>query len=324
VRLSDPRPGSGADGRLNVLLVAPMFEAPLDFAAAIEAALPQVRIVRDGALEDSAIDVVIADDHANLGGRRFARVSTVLSLSAGIEHLLGIDALSGVRICRLLTPEHQQLMREYIVYQLLASQELVRRAEAQQRSRKWGWLPPRPPIAGRHALVLGLGFLGEPCAQALRNLGLVVTGLSRTGRDVPGIAVVSDQKALAEALQRTDFLVCLLPLTLETRMIIGAPQLALLPRHAVVVNASRPGCIDQAALIEMLRSRRLAGAVLDILEREPAAPDDPIWRVPNLTITPHCAATPPCAAYLPAIIEAFARLQVGEMPPNPVETLRGY
>lgn len=322
-RPSHPRHGS--DAPLNVLLAAPMFQAPPAFAAAIEAALPQIRIVQDGAVADGAIDVVITDDHANFGGRRFARVTTVLSLSAGVEHLLDIDALAGARICRVLTPEHQQLMREYIVYQLLASHELIRRrAEAQQLRREWEWLPPRPPFAGRHALVLGLGFLGEPCAQALRDLGLVVTGLSRTVRDVPGITVVCDQKGLGEALQRADFLICLLPLTPETRGIIGAPQLALLPRRAIVVNASRPGCVDQAALIEMLRSRRLAGAILDVLEREPALPDDPIWHVPNLTITPHCAATPPCEAYLPAIIEALARLQAGEVPRNPVETLRGY
>jgi glyoxylate/hydroxypyruvate reductase len=323
-RPSRSRRGSSADGQLDVLLAAPMLEAPSAFAAAIEAALPQVRIWADGAVADNAVDVVIIDDHASLLGRRLVRASTALSLSAGVEHLFGHDALAGARIYRVLTPKHQQLMREYVIHQLLASQVLVRHAEELQRCRRWEWLPPRTPLAGRHALVLGLGFLGNPCAQALRDLGLVVTGLNRTGCDVPGINVVSDQGGLAEALQRTDFLVCLLPLTPETNGMIGARQLALLPRHAVVVNASRPACIDQAALIELLRSRRLAGAVLDVIEREPVPPNDPIWQVPNLTITPHCAATPPTEAYLPAIIEALARLQSGEVPRNPVEPLRGY
>lgn len=322
-----PAPSVGQPGRAggpSVLLAAPMLENPGKFRSALQSALPEFGIWPDGAIGDDTVDVVIIDDHVDLRERRFERLSAVLSLSGGVEHALEASgAFAGAQIYRILTPQHQQLMREYVLYQLLAFQATYDRVRIQQ-SRRWEWLSPRSPLAGHRALVLGLGFLGEPCARALSNLGLVVTGFSLTGRSLPGIRTIDDLPGLHEALEKTDFLICLLPLTPKTRGLIGRFELALLPAHAVVMNVSRSGCLDEAALIEMLRTNRLAGAILDVFEQEPLPQDHPILDVPNLRITPHCAATPPVEAYIPAVIDALSRLAAGQSPGNAVDPFRGY
>jgi glyoxylate/hydroxypyruvate reductase A len=109
-----------------------------------------------------------------------------------------------------------------------------------------------------------------------------------------------------------------------TRNLLDTTRLRRLPGRAVLINASRAGCLDLPALVAMLRSGRLAGAVLDVLEGEPLAADSPLWTVPNLMLTPHCAAVPSAAAYLTAIVEALRAILAGRDLPNRIDKSQGY
>jgi glyoxylate/hydroxypyruvate reductase A len=309
---------------LNVLLSAPMFDTSPGFRSQIEEAAPGVRVAGEGDLADQDVDILIADDHTDPTGRRFPRLTAVLSLSAGVDRLLQHGQFGQVGIGRLLTPEHQQSMRDYIAYHVLRANGPFRAAERQQRERRWDWLEPATPVAGKSALVLGTGFLGAAAAATLRDLGLAVTGWSRAARPLPGIASIAGEDALRDALGDTDFLICLLPLTAMTRNLLDTARLRRLPDRAVLINASRAGCLDLPALVAMLRSGRLAGAVLDVLEGEPLAADSPLWTVPNLTLTPHCAAVPSAAAYLTAIVEALRAILAGRDLPNRIDKSQGY
>ena len=136
--------------------------------------------------------------------------------------------------------------------------------------------------------LLGLGGIGEAVARRGRALGMRVAALRRSGRPGPaGVEIVSGDGALDRLLAVSDYLVVTVPLTEETRGMIGARELALLPRGAVLVNVARGEVVDEDALAAALAEGRLRGAGLDVFAREPLPPESPLWSLPNVLVTPH-------------------------------------
>jgi phosphoglycerate dehydrogenase-like enzyme len=160
----------------------------------------------------------------------------------------------------------------------------------------------------RTALVLGLGAIGMHAAKLLRGLGLRVRGcdllLTSARQQVCDEFVGPDH--WRDALADTDILVLALPLTETTRHCIGERELDLLPEHAILVNVARAALVDLPELIDALRDSRIGAAALDVLDPVPG-PDDPLWRIPNLLITPKVAAFHPG---MQEEFEAFAEAQV--------------
>ena len=143
-------------------------------------------------------------------------------------------------------------------------------------------------MEGRRLLVVGFGETGRRVVQAALALGLQVTVLTPR----PDQAAASGAHAandLHSALRQTDILSLHCPLTPQTKDMIGAAELALLPPGALVVNVARGGLIDEAALADALHSGHLGGAALDVTQVEPLPPDDPLRRAPRLILTPHAA-----------------------------------
>ncbi len=148
-------------------------------------------------------------------------------------------------------------------------------------------------LAGRRALVIGLGGIGRQVAALFSGAGVEVWGLSRrgAGEPPPGLTRQIVRAELLDALERTDILVISCPLTEETAGMIGAAEIAALPAHAIVVNVGRGPVIDQAALTAALTSGRLAGACLDVFRDEPLPAGDPLWDLDNVIVSPHSAST---------------------------------
>jgi phosphoglycerate dehydrogenase-like enzyme len=171
------------------------------------------------------------------------------------------------------------------------------------------WAPPfaMPPLPSS-ALVLGLGAIGIEIAKLLRGLGLRVRGTANSGtlQQRQACDEFFDAAHWREALGDCDLLLLALPLDATTRDCIGARELAALPPHAIIVNIGREGLVDRSALLAALRSGRLAGAALDVLDPVPAA-DDALWTTPNLLITPKVAAYHPA---LQQTFETFAEAQL--------------
>jgi len=133
--------------------------------------------------------------------------------------------------------------------------------------------------------VLGGGRIGRAAIARLRPLVRDVALYDPYIADAPdGVPLIADLDVL---LRRTDILTVHLPLTPETRGMIGARELALLRPGAIIVNVSRGGLVDQTALCDALWSSHLAGAALDVTDPEPPRPDDPILAAPNLVLSPH-------------------------------------
>jgi phosphoglycerate dehydrogenase-like enzyme len=148
-------------------------------------------------------------------------------------------------------------------------------------------------LAGTRALVVGLGGIGRQVARTLAAAGVEVIGAGRPGReyDVPGVSGYVTDTAIDEVLPGVGAVVLACPLTERTRHLIGARQLALLPRGAIVVNVARGAVIDEAALAAALASGHLGGACLDVFEREPLPDSSPLWAMGNVLVSPHTAST---------------------------------
>lgn len=162
-----------------------------------------------------------------------------------------------------------------------------------QGRREWrplrGEAVPRD-LAGQTALIIGLGTVGATVARFCRALGLRVIGIRRAaGEAHPAVQETHALAALPQLLPRCDWVVLACPLTPETRRIINAATLALLPRGARLINVCRGGVVDEAAVIEALKSGQLGGAHLDVFEQEPLPADSPLWTLPNVIVTPHNA-----------------------------------
>jgi phosphoglycerate dehydrogenase-like enzyme len=161
-----------------------------------------------------------------------------------------------------------------------------------QRERRWAPLfgadMPRD-LDGQTAVLVGWGPIGQALAPLLQALGLQVVVVRRSDEAAgPGLRTVA-YDGLAGVLPRADWLLLACPLTERTAGLIGAAEFALLPPAAQLVNVARGEVVQEAALIDALRSGRLAGAVLDVFAHEPLPADSPLWGLPNVIATPHTA-----------------------------------
>ncbi|MGQ0749755.1 MAG: D-2-hydroxyacid dehydrogenase [Betaproteobacteria bacterium] len=206
--------------------------------------------------------------------------------SAGIDGFLPLDWLPrGVSFTNN-RGAHGNKAQEYMRMAYTMLHTRMPRIIANQHERRWQQVFS-PALAGRTALVVGLGDLGEAAARAARQLQLRVIGVRRTVRKSRHADAVHPYSRLDILLPQADFVVLAVPLTPETRNLLNRARLALLKPSACLINISRAAVVDYAALSERLRAGELAGAILDVVEPEPLPADSPLWTVPNLLITPH-------------------------------------
>ncbi|WP_342363437.1 glyoxylate/hydroxypyruvate reductase A [Terrarubrum flagellatum] len=220
-------------------------------------------------------------------------------------------------------PSQAEAMVEYA---MMATLWLHRRMPHYQDSQCQLIWAPQPAVrtSEHRACVLGLGEFGSRIAQRLRDFGFETHGWSRTPKILDGIACYTGRKGLASALQRCNYLICVLPLTSETAGILNAETLALLPRGACIINMGRGAHIVDADLLSALDSGHIGGAILDVFNHEPLPNDHPYWRHPKVLVTPHIAAElyPPTAAG--AVAENIRRMQVGLPLQHVFDRARGY
>lgn len=183
------------------------------------------------------------------------------------------------------------------------------------------------PMAERTLGVVGLGSIGAEIARRGKSAGMTVVASKRDVTEpIAGVDRLFPPDGLAELLQLSDFVVLAVPHVPETNRLIGREQLRLMRRSAFLINVARGSVVAESELIEALQAGTIAGALLDVFEREPLAPESPLWTMPNVIITPHVAGYP--SDYTARIFEIFAdNLQrFLEQKPlrNVVDLKRGY
>lgn len=239
----------------------------------------------------------------------YTRAKAVLSLWAGVEKVVDNPTLH-IPLTRMVDTGLERGMVEWVTGHVLRHHLGMDRHIVNPDHI---WHPDVPPLAtDRPVSILGLGTLGQRCAQALVQLGFPVTGWSRTAKQITGVTCVSGASGLEAALRSGQITVLLLPNTPGTENTINAATLAQMPQDAFLINAGRGPLIDDDALIAALDAGHLAHATLDVFRVEPLPDSHPFWTHPQVTVTPHIAADTRPDSSARIIAENIRRGEAGE------------
>jgi len=256
------------------------------------------------------------------------RLRWLSTLSTGIDHLRGTGILESQTTVTTVGGLMAPVIAEHVFAGMLYFSKHISLFEECRRARVWRMERVRE-LTGRTVGVVGVGAIGSAVAVRAKAFGMQVIGLGRNvdgGRVVAGVDRLLPRAGLAELLATADYVVLAVADTPETRGMIGAAELAMMRSDAVLVNVARGTVIDEAALVEVLRAGRIAGAALDVFAVEPLPADSPLWELPNVFVTPHVA--PNTASYLPRAIHHFAanvrRFLAGQPLADEFDRNRGY
>jgi phosphoglycerate dehydrogenase-like enzyme len=222
---------------------------------------------------------------------------------------------------------HAIPISEHILAFMLAFARSLPAAIRAQEQHDWIRTQPIFELAGKTMLLVGIGAIGKRTAQIASALGVRVLGIRHNpSKNAPGIERMVGQDELDSVLPEADFIVLTVPLTNETRGLIGASAFARMKTTAYLINIGRGGTIDEPALIQALQTSQIAGAGLDVFAAEPLPPDSPLWDMKNVIITPHYSGLTP--HYQERAMELFLdNLQryINQQPMrNVVDKKRGY
>ena len=252
-------------------------------------------------------------------------LKAIFSLGAGVDAFLADpDFPKAVPLVRFVDPQLSGEMAQYVVMHTLLQHRHQREFDIAQAQAKWAQRVLPRKTADTRIGILGLGEIGTVAGERLRDLGFPVSGWSRSRKTVDGIESHAGESEFAAFLGHSDFLICLLPLTKETRGILNAKTFAMLPQGAYVINVARGGHLVESDLIAAIDSGHLSGATLDVFETEPLPADNPIWKHPKIIATPHIAAITSPLAATRSILGGIAALERGDAPVNVVDMNRGY
>ena len=220
------------------------------------------------------------------------RVQWIQATSAGIGQSVkrwGHDTRMPKTVFTTASGVHARPLAEFVVMALLMHYRGALRILRDQQQKHWE-MYATTDLEGRTLAIVGLGRIGSGIARTCRALGMTVIGTSVS----PVLNVVDRFYApehLHAMLPQAEMLVLSVPHTPRTEKMIGARELALLPRGAFFINVGRGAVVDEPALVESLRSGHLGGAALDVFAEEPLPPGSPLWEMPNVLVSPHSAST---------------------------------
>lgn len=258
----------------------------------------------------------------------FANLRVIFNLGAGVDALMADASLPDVPLVRVAVSDLTERMTEYVVLHVLMHhrQELYLR-ESQRLKR---WAPKSQWAAGAVTVgIMGLGTLGANAAGVLRRIGFRVVGWSRSAKQIDGVECFHGSPQLEPFLQQTDILVCLLPLTPDTRHALNRDVFTKLNRNSplgapVLINAGRGGLQNEADILKCLDDGTLGAASLDVYETEPLPTDSPFWSHPKVVLTPHNAADTDPDEISKYVAQQIERFEAGGALENVVDRGRGY
>lgn len=251
---------------------------------------------------------------------RYPNLRVVISAGAGVDQMPVLP--EGVELVRALDPGIEEMVRDWVVMATLMLHRTMPNYLAQAQQGQWKAQAVRPAQDARVG-IMGMGRIGTLAAQTLGGMGFRVSGWSRSGRAVAGVPVYGAPD-LNRFLSQSDILICLLPLTAETRGILSADLFAELPEGAALVHAGRGAQLDMQALREALDSGALSSAMLDVTNPEPLPADHWAWRDPRVIVTPHVAAVTDHHAGATHALDVIRATRDNSPLPGRIDQNRGY
>ena len=254
---------------------------------------------------------------------RLPNLKAIFSIGAGVDHIDFAEVPEGVPVVRMMDDELAGAVADYVCLAALALHRQLPAYVAARQRHEWKALH-RQANARRRIGVMGLGQTGRLALERLAPFGFPLSGWSRSRTDIAGVNCYAGPEERAAFLAACDILICLLPLTDETRGILNAGLFAALPPGAAVVNAGRGAHLVTADLVAALDSGHLSAAMLDVSEPAPPPPGSPLWTHPAILLTPHIAGTTDWERGAHAIAANILRHRSGEAMEGVVARDRGY
>jgi D-2-hydroxyacid dehydrogenase (NADP+) len=242
----------------------------------------------DAAVDFGKVNVLVAFG-MDVTDALFTRMPTlqwVQSLATGVDHFLRSKTLPGGVILTSGRGIHGPAMRETVLHLMLSISRDSNGLVSDKNAARWE-RRPWPLLAGKTAAVIGTGVAGSAIGAALQALGMRVVGVSATPRAVAGFDEVLPRQQLARVAAEADYLVNVLPADTANLKLFGREIFAAMKPRAFFINVGRGETVDEAALIEALETRRIAGAGLDVFATEPLPATSPLWKMPDVFMAPH-------------------------------------
>jgi glyoxylate/hydroxypyruvate reductase A len=254
---------------------------------------------------------------------RFPNLEVLFSIGAGVDQLDLSRVPAHLPVVRMIEPALEAGMAEYVCWAVLSLHREMPFYLDGQRAGRWETRPMRLAADCRVG-VMGLGVLGCAALQRLAGFGYPLSGWSRSRRAIGGVTCYAGATELPDFLAGCDILVCLLPLTDETRGILDASLFARLPAGGAIVNAARGPHLNAGDLIAALDAGQLSAAILDVTDPEPLPDGDRLWSHPRVWVTPHVAANTGHESAAEALLANLERHERGLAPFGLVDRARGY
>jgi glyoxylate/hydroxypyruvate reductase A len=255
--------------------------------------------------------------------RTLPNLEVVFSVGAGVDQFDLSSVPAHVPVVRMIEPGIVEGMVEYVTQAVLSVHRDLFDYAHQQQARVWQERPVCA-AASRRVGVLGLGVLGTAVLERLRLFGFACAGWSRSAREIEGVACYAGTQTLDAFVARTDILICLLPLTDETRGILNAELFGKLPRGASLIQTGRGPHLRQADLLGALADGQLSYAILDVTDPEPLPADDPLWTHPRVRITPHIASATRPESAVEVVLDNLRRYRAGLPMVGQIDRKQGY
>ncbi len=294
-----------------------------EIAADIQATLPELEFRLRERHTVTAEDFQWADTMIGYtnGIEHVAQLRWVHSSAAGVDALLRKGWAEGVLLTRTVGKMGQRIA-EYCLAHALAHTQFIRLAADQQRQRSTSRYRPEL-LRGTNVVVFGTGEIGQAVGNAFAAVGCRVLGVSRTGRAVAPFEQVVAMEECAPVLAESDWIVFTLPLTEQTRHIFNADRLSHC-NGAKLISVGRGAVVDAAAMLTALDAGQISAAVLDVFEKEPLAPESPLWTHPQVVVTPHIAGRTDPEDVAKDFLDAVAALKQNSRPRLTADPARGY
>lgn len=297
--------------------------------------LPESAVVRIGnadeflTAEAPLADVILNTDSSGKGLRLAfplaAKVRWIHSLSAGVENQVFAELAESPIPLTNARGVYRESLAEFVLGAVLFFAKDFRRLIRSQSEHRWDQFD-NLVIAKQTLGIVGYGEIGRAIARRAKAMGMHVIGCRRKPQPDEYADEVLPNQEIGQVMSRSHYVVAAAPLTPDTRGLIGQAEIAAMKPAGIIMNVGRGPVIDEAALVDALRERRIGGAALDVFDQEPLPADHPFWDMDNVLLSPHCADH--VEGWVESGVEFFIsnyrRFAAGEPLQNIVDKKAGY
>ncbi|MBT8296614.1 MAG: glyoxylate/hydroxypyruvate reductase A [Gramella sp.] len=309
---------------MSVLVVCPGKD-PENWVTALKNQHPGMNIyVYPEDHDPEEVEFAITWNHPRGLFKNYPNLKVLASMGAGVDHILSDEALpEGIKVTKIVDETLTEDMGDFVLSQVMNHIRGLHHYVKAQSKKEWEKYQYRRPQNTRVG-IMGLGVLGNAVADKLHKNNFQVNGWSRTEKNCDNVTSFHGKDQLEEFLENSEILICLLPLTEDTKDILNADLFDMLPEGAYVINVARGEHLVEHDLMEMINNGHLSGASLDVFREEPLPEEHPFWEHPSINITPHVASLTKPESVVAQIAENYERMKEDEPLKNKVEMDKGY